>query len=63
METKKYKKTIIQFEKITSNEKSVFIHHGSIMIAVSKAYLKKVLSDSKQTDPSRDNDDFKNEVA
>lgn len=63
MEAKKYKKTIIQFEKITSNEKSVFIHQGSIMIAVSKAYLKKVLADGKQTDPSRDNDDFKNEVA
>lgn len=50
MENKpKYKKTIIQFEKITSNEKSVFIHQGSIMIAVSKAYLKKVLAQEKST--------------
>ena len=46
---KQYRKVIIPFEKITSNEKSIFIHQGSIMIAVSKAYLKKVLENQQQS--------------
>ena len=46
---KQYKKTIIQFEKITSNEKSIFVHQGTIMIAISKAYLLKVLENNQQS--------------
>ena len=48
-QTKKYSKVIIPFEKITSNNKSIFIHQGRLMIAVSKAYLRKVLESDSST--------------
>ena len=51
---KQYRKVIIQFEKITSNDKTIFIHYGpSILIAVSKAYLKKVLENQQQSNQER----------
>ena len=56
----------MEFFKIrkTKNQKSILIFiNEKTCISVSVKYLEKVLADSKQTDPSRDNEDFKNEVA